>query len=274
MSEALVRTRLEGELWYVTLARPEKRNALTPEMLEQIASAVREADRHPHVRAVIVHAEGPIFSAGIDIMSLGQSRAEVGEGNPARWLRRLAERLQNALLEIETLEVPVIGALHGQVLGLGLELAAAFDLRVASSDLKLAMPEARMGLVADVGGTTRLCRLIGPSRAKDMLMTCRNVGAEEALSWGLVNRVAPASGDLAPAGAALAAAETLAKEIAQNAPLAVGMGKLLVDQGDGVDRHTQMALERWAQSQLITTDDVVEAMTAFFEKRPPKFKGR
>lgn len=274
MTEALVRTRLDGELWYVTLARPEKRNALTPEMLEQIAAAVREADRHPHVRAVIVHADGPIFSAGIDIMSLGHSRAEVGEGNPARWLRRLAERLQNALLEIESLEVPVIGVLHGQVLGLGLELAAAFDLRVASSDLKLAMPEARMGLVADVGGTTRLCRLIGPSRAKDMLMTCRNVGAEEALGWGLVNRVAPASGDLSPAGAALAAATTLAKEIAQNAPLAVGMGKLLVDQGDGVDRHTQMALERWAQSQLITTDDVVEAMTAFFEKRAPKFKGR
>jgi len=275
MSEALVRTRLDGELWYVTLARPEKRNALTPEMLEQIAAAVREADRHPHVRAVIVHADGPIFSAGIDIMSLGQSRAEVGEGNPARWLRRLAERLQNALLEIESLEVPVIGALHGQVLGLGLELAAAFDLRVASSDLKLAMPEARMGLVADVGGTTRLCRLIGPSRAKDMLMTCRLVGAEEALGWGLVNRVAPAaaSPDSSPAAVALAAATVLAKEIAQNAPLAVGMGKLLVDQGDGVDRHTQMALERWAQSQLITTDDVVEAMTAFFEKRPPKFKG-
>ncbi|MGD9648389.1 MAG: enoyl-CoA hydratase/isomerase family protein [Pirellulales bacterium] len=273
MSESFVRTRLDGELWFVTIARAEKRNALTPQMLEEIAAAVRQADQYPQLRAVIVHAEGPIFSAGIDIMSLGQSRAEVGEGNPARWLRRLAERLQNALFEIESLELPVIGALHGQVLGLGLELAAAFDLRVASADLKLAMPEARMGLVADVGGTTRLCRLIGPSRAKDMLMTCRAVGAEEALGWGLVNRVAPA-GDSSPAAAALAAATALAREIAANAPLAVGLGKLLVDQGDGVDRHTQMALERWAQSQLITTGDVVEAMTAFFEKRPPKFQGK
>jgi len=97
-------------------------------------------------------------------------------------------------------------------------------------------------------------------------MTARTVDAGEALAWGLVNRVAP------PAQLAQAA-RTLAAEIARNAPLAVGMAKLIIDQGDGLDRYTQMALERWAQSLLISTDDVGEAMAAFMEKRPPQFHG-
>lgn len=263
----VVKSRLEGPFLIVTLARAEKRNALTPQMLEDVADAVCAADRQPQVRAVIVEAEGPIFSAGIDIMSLAASRAEVGDGDPGRWLRRLAYRLQHALDRIESIEVPVIGALQGQVIGLGLELALSFDLRVAGEDLKLSIPEARMGLVADVGGTSRLSRLVGPSRAKDMLLTCRAVDAAEALSWGLVNRVAPA-------GEVAAQARALAEQIAANAPLAVGMAKLIVDQGDGLDRYSQQAIERWAQAQLITTADVGEAMSAFFEKRPPKFQGR
>lgn len=267
MSDSLIQTRTEGELYFVTINRAEKRNALTPAMVEELAAAICRADEQPQVRAVIVASEGPIFSAGIDIMSLAQSRAEVGEGNPGRWLRRLAERLQDALNSIESTELPVIGALQGGVMGLGLELALAFDLRVATSDLKLSIPETRLGLVADVGGTTRLSRVIGPSRAKDMLMTARAVEADEALQWGLVNRVVP------PAQL-MEATLALAREIAANAPLAVGMAKLIIDQGDGLERHAQMALERWAQSQLITTADVGEAMSAFFEKRPPRFQGK
>lgn len=262
-----VATNIHEHILTVTLTRPEKRNALTAQMVEEVSQAIASADRHPQVRAVIVNAEGPIFSAGIDIMSLAASRAEVGDGDPGRWLRRLAGNLQTALARIEATEVPVIGALHGQVIGLGLELALAFDLRVASDDLLLSIPEARMGLVADVGGTTRLCRLVGPSRAKDMLMTCRAVGADEALRWGLVDRAVPAAD-------VLQTARELAQQIAANAPLAVGMAKLIVDQGDGLDRHSQQAFERWAQGQLITTHDVGEAMAAFFEKRPPKFTGK
>jgi len=267
MSAQLIQTSTEENLYFVRINRPEKRNALTPAMLEELAAAIRRADEQPQVRAVIVSGEGPIFSAGIDLMSLAQSRAEVGEGNPARWLRRLAERLQEALNSIESTELPVIGALQGGVMGMGLELALAFDLRVATADLKLSIPETRMGLVADVGGTTRLSRVIGPSRAKDMLMTARAVSADEALAWGLVNRVVP------PAQL-MEATIALAREIAANAPLAVGMSKLIIDQGDGLERHAQMAMERWAQSQLITTTDVGEAMSAFFEKRPPRFQGK
>lgn len=267
MSESLIASRVEGAVLFVTINRPEKRNALTPEMVHEVAAAVRAADEHPDVRAVIVYGEGPCFSAGIDVKALGASMQQSTGGNPARWLRRLADRLQDSLNVIESTELPVIGSLHGQVMGLGLELALSFDLRVASTECELSIPESRVGLVADVGGTTRLSRTIGPSRAKDLLMTARSIKADEALSWGLVNRVVPI-------GELRAAAVGLAEQISQNAPLAVGLAKLIVDQGDGVPKATQQAIERWAQSQLISTEDVSEAVRAFTEKRPPKFRGR
>lgn len=267
MSDSPITSRIEDAILHVRIERAEKRNALTGEMMQELAAAVRSADEHPSVRAVIVSADGPIFSAGIDLMSLAQLRGEAGDRNIARWLRRLASDLQATLNTIEETEVPVIGALQGQVLGMGLELALAFDLRVGAEDLKLSIPESRMGLVADVGGTTRLSRTIGPSRAKDMLMTARALDAQEALQWGLLNRVVPAD-------QLMGAAVELAQQIAKNAPLAVGLAKLIVDQGDGLDKQTQMTIERWAQSQLIGTDDVMEAMGAFLEKRPAQFKGR
>jgi enoyl-CoA hydratase/carnithine racemase len=267
MADSFIRSRIEGNLLLITLARAEKRNALTPQMVHDLAAAVANADAHPEIRAVIVSAEGPVFSAGVDLLSLAQGRAEAGQANPGRWLRRFAGDLQTALDRIEATEVPVIGALHGQVMGLGVELALAFDLRVASDELKLSMPEARMGLVADVGGTTRLTRLVGPSRAKDLLMTCRAIDAQEALGWGLVNRVVPAA-ELMPR------CVELARQIAANAPLAVGMAKRIIDQGAGLDAHSSQALERWSQAQLIATEDVIEATSAFFEKRPPRFQGR
>ena len=267
MSATPITSRIEDNILHVRIERAEKRNALTDKMMQDLAAAVRGADDHPAVRAVIVSADGPIFSAGIDLMSLAQLRGEAGDRNVARWLRRLASDLQATLNTIEETEVPVIGAMQGQVLGMGLELALAFDLRVGAEDLKLSIPESRMGLVADVGGTTRLSRTIGPSRAKDMLMTARTIDANEALQWGLLNRIAPAD-------QLLECAMELAQQIAKNAPLAVGLAKLIVDQGDGLDKHSQMALERWAQSQLIATDDVLEAMGAFMEKRPAQFKGR
>ena len=267
MADSFVQVRVEDHLCFVTLNRPEKRNALTPEMVLELAAAVRQADEHPEVRAVIVNANGPVFSAGIDLMALAQAKAAAQDQNPARWLRRMADRLQDALHTIESTELPVIGVLQGRVIGLGLEVALSFDFRIAADSCLLSIPESRMGLVADVGGTTRLCRLVGPSRAKDMLMTARTVEAPEALQWGLVNRVVPE-------GQLMECATALANEIAQNAPLAVGMAKLIVDQGDGLDKHSQLAIERWAQSQLISSEDLMEAVSAFMEKRPAHFKGR
>jgi enoyl-CoA hydratase/carnithine racemase len=266
MGEPLILTRQDGPLHYVTLNRVDKRNALTIEMMEALAEAVREADQYPAVRAVIVHANGPVFSSGIDVMALATMRAGAGDMNAGRWLRRFAEQLQQTLHRIEQSEVPVIGALHGKVMGMGLELACAFDFRVGDPSVQLSLPETRLGLIADVGGITRLVKLVGPSRTKDLLLTARTMDAAEALHWGLLNRVSEAE-------ASLAAAEALGHQIAQNAPLAVGLGKLVVDQGDGLDRYTHMFLERLAQSQLIATEDLGEGLSAFLEKRPAAWKG-
>ena len=169
---------------------------------------------------------------------------------------------------IEATEVPVIGALHGQVLGMGLELALSFDLRVAREDCQLAIPEVppwprrrrRRDYAFEPAG--------GPSRAKDMLLTARSIGASEALGVG--------SGESSRAerADAIERAMALAEQVAKNAPLAVGLAKLIVDKGDGLDKRTQMAIEHWAQSQLITTADVQEAVMAFLGKRPAKFQGR
>jgi len=267
MPEEAIQTRRDGVLLYITLNRAAKRNALTLEMLEAIAAAVQAADQQPDLRAIILNAEGPVFSAGLDLPAFSALRAEAGDQHPARWLRRMAGRMQQCLNDIEATELPVIAAIQGHAIGLGLELALACDLRVAARDVQLSIPETRMGLVADVGGTTRLSRLVGPGRAKDMLLTARALDAEEAMHWGLVNRVADAP-DFQDAAVALA------DSIARNAPLAVGLAKRIIDQGDGLDKHTQMALERWAQSELISTHDLGEALTAFLEKRPPKFQGR
>lgn len=267
MSHPHVQSRLDGNLLYVGLNRPEKRNALTPEMLDAVSAAVQSVDEHPEIRAVIVHAEGPVFSAGIDITSLAGVFSGKSKLDPGRQLRRLATRMQGALNALEATEVPIIGALQGQVIGLGLELALSFDLRIATTDCQLSIPEARMGMVADVGGTTRLTKIVGVSRAKDLLMTARTIDAQEAHAWGLVNR-------LVPAEELMSAAVELAAQITRNAPLAVGLAKRIVDQGSGLPAESQMALERWAQSQLIDTEDLREAARAFMEKRPPDFQGR
>ncbi len=268
MTSKLISSRIEGQFYFVSLNRPEKRNAITAQMLVDLAEEVRKVDEHPEIRAVIISGEGPMFSSGIDITSLAQARQDNSQLSVGRWLRRLAEKLQHALNIIEATEVPVIGALHGQVMGMGLELALAFDLRVSTTDCLFSIPESRMGLVADVGGSTRLSRTVGPSRAKDLLMTSRSIHAEEALQWGLVNRIAENEESL------MDKTLELAEQIAQNAPLAVGLAKLIIDQGDGLDKHSQMAIERWAQSEVIGSADVQEAMTAFMEKRPAHFQGK
>ena len=265
MDSSLVLSNVENNICYITLNRARKRNAITMEMMDELGRAFDAVNQQDGVRAVIVRADGPVFSAGIDVMSLGQARAEAGNVNAGRWLRRLAEKLQYVVNRVESTELPVIGALHGHVLGLGHELALAFDLRIAASDCQIGLPETRLGLIADVGGTTRLSKLVGPSRAKDMLMTARSLDAKEALEWGLVNRVVEPE-NLEQAATALAV------DIAQNAPLAVGLAKVVVDQGDGLPKYTQMAIERLAQSQLITTEDFGEAIAAFMEKRSPDFK--
>src|SRR5437016_5013958 len=260
---ALVSSRREGALLYVALDRPEKRNAIHRELLLALVDAIAAAEREPDVRALVVYGEGPVFSAGVDFGMLTGDTA----GELALPFRTLIGDMQAALSRLEALEKPVIGALHRYVPGLALELALAFDLRVATADAELGLPEVRVGLVPDVGGTTRLVRTVGYAKAKELILTGRMIGAAEALAIGLVNQVVPP-------GEHVAAAARLAEEIAQNAPLAVGLAKRLVDLGSNVDKHTFLAMELLAQSVLLRSEDAREGARALAERRPPRFSGR
>ena len=259
----LVTTRREDALLFVGLNRPEKRNALHREMLQAIADAVTEAERDRDVRAVVLYGEGPVFSAGVDFTMLTGDVA----GEAPRPFRSSVGDMQSALGRLEALEKPVIAALHRFVPGLGLELALACDLRIATADCELGLPEVRVGLVPDVGGTTRLVRTVGYARAKELIMTGRMVRAEEALAIGLVHQVVPP-------GEHLAAATRLGRDLAANAPLAVGLGKRLVDLCAEADKHTALQIEVLAQSVLVRTEDAHEGARALAERRPPRFGGR
>jgi enoyl-CoA hydratase/carnithine racemase len=263
MSESGIVTRREEALLFVGFDRPEKRNALTRPMLAALGRVLDEVDGDPEVRAVILYGEGPVFSAGVDFAMLQGDVA----GTDRMPFRTAVGGMQAVLNRIERLEKPVVAALHRYVPGLALEVALACDLRIATQDCELGLPEVRLGLVPDVGGTTRLVRTVGHARAKELIMTGRMIAAEQALAIGLVHEVVPP-------GEHLEAAARVARELAANAPLAVGLAKRLVDLGADADKHTFLAMELLVQSVLKHTEDAREGAAAALARRPPRFRGR
>ena len=248
----------------IVLNRPEKRNAINLELYEAFDEAVTAAGRMPGLRAVFIRGTGKAFSAGIDVAGFLQLPAKYGP-EWQRQARRITEDFQGVLTRLERLELPTIALLHGYCLGLAMELALACDLRIAAEGTKIGLPESRLGLIPDVGGTTRLVRLVGPGRAKELIFTGRQVDVSLAEQWGIVNYVVPAE-DL------IAKGEALAAEISQAAPLAVNMAKRVVDGLFDIDRG--LMLEGWAQSHLLISEDFMEAVQSFIQHRPPEFKGK
>jgi enoyl-CoA hydratase/carnithine racemase len=262
-SPPTIKTRTEGAVALVGFNRPEKRNAITRDVLRDLVDAVTAAERERAVRAIVLYGEGRVFSAGVDFTMLAGDVA----GADRTPFRAQVGEMQAAVTRLEAVEKPVIAAMHRYVPGLALEIALACDFRIASDDCELGLPEVKVGLVPDVGGTTRLVRTIGYARAKELILTGRMIPASEALQMGLVT-------ELAPVGTHLEAAIRLAEEIAQNAPLAVGLAKRLIDLGASTDKHTFQAMELLAQSILVPTDDAREGARALAERRPPRFSGR
>jgi enoyl-CoA hydratase/carnithine racemase len=260
----LIQTQQRDDIFEITLNRPEKRNAINREMLAGLDTAVSQANRIPNLRAVLLRGEGAAFSAGIDVSALLGLAQEYGPHWQTR-MHAITDEFQGVLTRLERLELPTIALLHGYCLGLALELALACDIRLAAAGTKLGLPETRLGIIPDVGGTTRLTRLVGPGRAKELIFTGRQFDADYAARWGIVNGVVAAE-QLLPQ------AEALVAEIRKAAPLAVGMAKRVIDGLADIDRG--LMLEGWAQSELFKTDDFMEGAQAFMMKRPPEFKGR
>lgn len=246
----------------ITLNRPDKLNALSVEMMDELGTGLAQAG-DPAVRAVVVQGEGRAFCAGIDLSSLLAQGVTNMDGAE---FRRLASRLQGVFNRMEALEKPVIALLHGYCFGMGLELALAADFRIAAEDAVLAIQEVELGLIPDVGGTTRLVRTVGIPHAKEMIMLARRLDARRAYEIGLVHQVVP--------GVELSrrAAEWVAG-LQGCAPLAVGLAKKVIDRGAHLDKLSFMELEALAQSSLIATADLEEGIRARLERRPPVFRG-
>lgn len=260
----LILTNRRDTTFEIVLNRPDKRNAINMAMFHAFDAAVAQANRTPGLRAVIIRGAGESFSAGIDVSSL----LGLAETHGPHWqqrMRSITDEFQGVLTRLERLELPTIALLHGHCLGLAFELALACDLRLAAAGTVLGLPETRLGMIPDVGGTTRLTRLVGPARAKELIFTGRRFDAADAERWGIVQYVVGRDDLEAKAG-------ELAAEIALAAPLAVGMAKRVIDGLADVDRG--LMLEGWAQSQLFASEDFLEGAQAFMMRRPPQFKGR
>jgi enoyl-CoA hydratase/carnithine racemase len=249
---------VDAPLATITLNRPEKLNAIDPEMLALLEDACARLEREQDVRAVLLTGAGErAFSVGADI----NAWSSLAPLEMWRWWARDGHRV---FARLAGLRQPVIAVLNGYTLGGGLELALAADLRVAAAGIELAQPEVKLGTVPGWGGTQRLPALVGASRAKRMILTGGRIDAATAERWGLVDEVAPRE-------RLMVRTQELAQEIAANAPVAVQLAKSLIDSTDG--GATGATLEALADALAATTADGREGVAAFRERRAPHFTG-
>lgn len=242
----------------IRLHRPDALNALNNQLLRELMQALDEAEADAGVRCLVVTGSDRAFAAGADIKEMSdKSYADMF----------LADVFGPAARRIEACRKPIIAAVSGFALGGGCELAMLCDLIIASETAKFGQPEINLGVMPGIGGTQRLTRLVGKSKAMDMILTGRMMDAAEAERAGLVSRIVPAERLLPEALAAAA-------KIASQSPLAVLMNKELVDAAYETTLAAGVAMERRLFHSLFAFEDQKEGMAAFIEKRPPEFRGR
>ena len=245
---------------HVILNRPEKRNAFNQELVIATGEALRAAADDPSVHCVVLRGEGAMFSSGMDLNSLA-NLAEQPE-----MLRPFRRACLEAWNLAEEMPKPVICQIHGACIGGAMELALACDMRVIAADALIGMPETRVGLIPDVGGSSRLPQVVGLGRAKELIMTGKLIDGTEAERIGLANRVAPAE-ELE------AATQALVDELLACAPVAVGLAKRVMDASARPALATTLELEVAMQERCARSADYAEGAAAFREKRAPQFTG-
>ncbi len=261
----------QGHVATLWLDRPEQRNAMGPAFWADLPVAMAELDDDPEVRAVVLAARGRHFTAGLDLATMAGDVVGNRDLSPAARAARflpLVTRLQRSITSVERCSKPVVAAVHGACIGGGVDLVTACDIRLCSADATFSVRETRIAMVADVGTLQRLPRIVGRGHAAELALTGRDIDAARAREIGLVNDVLPDRDALHAAVAALAA------EIAANSPLAVQGTKHVLRACE--DRSVDEGLDYVAvwNAAFLVSDDLTEAMTAFFEKRPPVFTGR
>ena len=244
----------------LTLNRPEVMNSFNFPMLLALKERVEAVHFDPEVRVVIIVGAGQkAFCAGADL----KERATMSEAQ----VREFIFTIRNLFTFIEYLNKPVIAAVNGIALGGGTELALACDIRLASATATLGLTETRLAIIPGAGGTQRLPRLIGRGKAKELIFTGRKVDAQEALQIGLVNKLSEPT-------ALLDECKAMAAEICEAGPIAIQQAKYAINYGLEADLHTGLAIESNAYWVTIPSEDRLEGLRAFGEKRKPVYKGK
>jgi enoyl-CoA hydratase/carnithine racemase len=254
----LVETTLdEFHVALLRLNRPEARNALSPEMMEEIASELERLDPDPEVRCMVIAGSDEVFAAGADIRAMSErSFAEALRHPAASFWRRVA-----------AVKTPLVAGVSGYALGGGCELALACDMIVASDTALFGQPEITLGIIPGGGGTQRLARVLGKQRAMEYVLTGRRFDAGMAMRWGIVNQVVGKNRWLEEA-------VEMARTVAERPPIAARLAKQAVLAAEETGLSAGLENERRLYELAMATEDRVEGMQAFLEKREPKFEGR
>ncbi len=259
-NEDLLLVEEKNQAIILTMNRPKVMNCLNFDLLYALRDQIEVLQYRTDIRCVIITGAGEkSFCAGADL----KERASLTQEE----VKKFILTIRNLLTSIQNLPIPVISAVNGIALGGGTEVALASDIRIASDTASMGLTEARLAIIPGGGGTQRLPRIIGVAKAKELIFTGRRVNAEEALNIGLVNQVTTPEN-------LLDASMEMAAMIAQTGPIAVEMAKYAIDKGIETDLATGLAIESNAYRVTIPTEDRIEGLTAFREKRKPLYKGR
>ena len=256
MTELLNEER-HGAVALLQLDRPDARNALSPEMMDELGGALERVDHDPEVRAIVLAGSDDVFAAGADIRALRDRTFGEALFHPTSvfWKR------------VASCRTPLIAGVSGFALGGGCELALACDMIVASETAEFGQPEITLGIIPGGGGTQRLVRVLGKQRAMELVLTGRRFSAQEALEWGIVNRISKG-------GAWLNEAIDLGRVVASGPPVAAKLAKQAVLAADESGLSAGLEQERRLYELAMATEDRVEGMSAFLDKRKPDFRGR
>jgi enoyl-CoA hydratase len=259
----------DGHVATVWLANPATRNAMGPAFWDELPRVMTELGDDESVRAVVIAARGAHFTVGLDLKAMGGGIIEGGNGAGAR--KRLLDfilKIQRTVTTVARCEKPVIAVAHGWCIGGGIDLLTACDIRIAAADVTFGIRETKMAMVADVGTLQRLPGIIGKGQVAELAFTGDDFGAERALALGFVNSVHPDQ------ASALAAARALAARIAANSPLAVAGTKRVLEYCADKSIEDGLTYVATWNAAFVSSEDLQEAVTAFFAKRPPVFRGR
>jgi len=252
---------VEDRVAVLTLNRPGTMNAMNAMMFAELKSAIDIIKTDPEMRAVLLVGEGNVFSSGLDVAEF-QRLPDM----TAAAIKNMVAMLQGIFAEVESLEKPVIAAIHNLCFGAAMELCLACDIRFAAEDAVFGLLEMKFSIIPDLGGCKKLARLVGPGWAKELIFTGDTINAQEAYRAGMVEH-------LTPVGEVKDQAMVLAKRLAAGPTLALGLAKRVINRSLDATAEECFELDQLAQTICVRSDDFQEAVNAFMQKRKPEFTG-